>query len=399
MKKTLMMAMVVVLGFSFSAMGTDTRVLTLGDNNMVLLDDANIWLFPSRIFEYPNLAVGEFGNPEDDFTQFGVHWKFGSSNPIVVGTYFTDLPAWDPQNLYRTDGDLIPFDSSLWDNRRIDFFYGNELSRFNLGMRMSLTQSSQVHDIAGPPSDQSKESFSYVDFGFSATALSGMWDVALNLAKGSWTDRGEDGLIQSDADGFYDISIVGRCFREFGADYTLVPHVGLYRSKRGVEIYDTIDSTIKKTESTINLGCGLNYTPTRNVLAVADFGFMHTTWKQEILEILIPAQAVEEGEEETLTTIPYFKIGFDADVFKWMDVRFGATSFWNKEVDKDRDAGNKSTYKWAENNTYLGFGFHWNRLRIDTYTDPDLFLRGFDFINGKGTGSDMNFQISAVYEM
>ncbi|MCK4632022.1 MAG: hypothetical protein KAT79_02060, partial [candidate division Zixibacteria bacterium] len=224
MKKTLMMAMVVVLGFSFSAMGTDTRVLTLGDNNMVLLDDANIWLFPSRIFEYPNLAVGEFGNPEDDFTQFGVHWKFGSSNPIVVGTYFTDLPAWDPQNLYRTDGDLIPFDSSLWDNRRIDFFYGNELSRFNLGMRMSLTQSSQVHDIAGPPSDQSKESFSYVDFGFSATALSGMWDVALNLAKGSWTDRGEDGLIQSDADGFYDISIVGRCFREFGADYTLVPH-------------------------------------------------------------------------------------------------------------------------------------------------------------------------------
>ena len=34
----------------------------------------------------------------------------------------------------------------------------------------------------------------------------------------------------------------------------------------------------------------------------------------------------------------------------------------------------------------------------DTYTDPELFLNGFDFISGNGSG-DMNFQLSATYEM
>ena len=54
--------------------------------------------------------------------------------------------------------------------------------------------------------------------------------------------------------------------------------------------------------------------------------------------------------------------------------------------------------RFPENQTYLGFGFHWNRLHIDTYTDPEIFLNGFDFISGDGPG-DMNFRISAVYEM
>jgi hypothetical protein len=59
----------------------------------------------------------------------------------------------------------------------------------------------------------------------------------------------------------------------------------------------------------------------------------------------------------------------------------------------------ETTEKEAENQTYLGFGFHWGRLHIDTQTDPDLFLRGFDFITGNGGGSDMNARISAVYEL
>ena len=53
--------------------------------------------------------------------------------------------------------------------------------------------------------------------------------------------------------------------------------------------------------------------------------------------------------------------------------------------------------KYAANETYLGFGFHWKRLHIDTYTAPELFLDGFNFISGGDV--DMNFRISAVYEM
>ena len=54
MQKTLMILIAVaVLGGS--TLATETRVLTMGDNNMILLDEANIVLFPSRLIDYPNL--------------------------------------------------------------------------------------------------------------------------------------------------------------------------------------------------------------------------------------------------------------------------------------------------------------------------------------------------------
>ena len=76
----------------------------------------------------------------------------------------------------------------------------------------------------------------------------------------------------------------------------------------------------------------------------------------------------------------------------------GASSDWiirKQEIGSDVEQKDK----YAANDTYLGFGFHWGRLHVDTETDPDLFLRGFDFITGNGGGNDMNARISVVYEL
>jgi len=99
------------------------------------------------------------------------------------------------------------------------------------------------------------------------------------------------------------------------------------------------------------------------------------------------------------TSVPYFKLGLDAQVFDWMDVRLGATSFWQWYKDEYNSLTYSSEYKssYADNQTYLGFGFHWGNLHVDTYTDPQLFLEGFNFISG-GT-QNMNFQFSAAYDL
>jgi len=384
-----------------SSFATDTRTLTMGDNNLVLLDDANIWLFPSRVFEYPNLAVGEFSNQADnDFTQFGIHWKFGSDNPMVFGTYFTDLPAAVPTDLIG--GALVPFDFDLFDNRRIDFFYGNELGDFKFGSRFSIYHSGQEYDEATPAVDQSKESFGYYDFDFGLTSGSGSWDLAVNVAFGSWTDEGPDGQTETDADGFTDISALGRYFWQRGPDYTFIPHVGFFHAKRGI-VNNIVDLDPGTTEDLVDnytltgfdLGLGMNYTPASQVLAVCDFGFLYEKWNHEREDNL----AATTGEETiSARSLPYFKIGLDADVFKWMDIRLGATSYWTAFSDEDKGANNEFKTNSADNDTYLGFGFHWGRLHVDTYTDPQLFLNGFDFISGDG-GGDMNFRISALYEM
>ncbi|MFQ6009419.1 MAG: hypothetical protein ACE5K8_10775, partial [Candidatus Zixiibacteriota bacterium] len=102
-----------------------------------------------------------------------------------------------------------------------------------------------------------------------------------------------------------------------------------------------------------------------------------------------------EASEKTLT-IPFFKAGADLKVFDWMDLRLGATSNWDRYT-RENDAGDKFLRNYANNATYLGFGFHWGDLHVDTYTDPELFLNGFNFITGQQ--SNMNFQISALYEI
>ena len=115
-----------------------------------------------------------------------------------------------------------------------------------------------------------------------------------------------------------------------------------------------------------------------------------------------PAGAGSADWTTTDIVFPYWSIGFDADVFKWMDLRMGATSQWISEKNERGTfiaVSEVEKIKWAANQTYLGFGFHWGRLHVDTETDPDLFLRGFDFITGKGTGTDMNARISVVYEL
>ena len=154
MKRLLIISFALAL-MAASAMATDTRVLTMGDNNTVLLDEANIWMFPSRLYEYPNLAVAEFGIENDDFNQFGVHWKFGTDRPFILGTYFTNESP-----LYSY---WVPFDWDLLDNRRIDLFYSRPLGGYNFGMRLGLTHSGQSVEATD---DQRKESFRYYELNF-----------------------------------------------------------------------------------------------------------------------------------------------------------------------------------------------------------------------------------------
>lgn len=396
MRRTAILTLALLLMIGASAMATDTRVLTMGENNLIVTDDANIWLFPSRVFEYPNLAIAEFSG--DAFTQFGIHWKFGSDNPLVLGTYFTDLGPAVPTDLIG--GALVPFDFALLDNRRIDLFYGNEISDFKFGTHFAYYKSGQEVDAAA---DQTKESFGFYDFTFGLTPQSGNWDLAVNAGFGSWTDEDADGATETEADGFTNFEVLGRYLWERSPDYTFVPHVGFFYAKRGIidnVIGDGDPATVndrsdKYTLTGFDAGFGINYTPASNVLAVCDFGFLYEKWKHEIDEVL-PA-AFNNELTYTVKALPYFKIGLDADVFKWMDVRFGATSYWVSDNDKDDNANAEFKRSFADNDTYLGFGFHWKRLHIDTYTDPQLFLDGLNFISGSDV--DMNFRISAVYEM
>jgi hypothetical protein len=425
-----------------SAMATETRTMVMGDNDMIIVDDGNIFRFPGRTVNYPNLAVGEF-DVSNDFSKFGINWQFGDESPFVVGTYFSTMgpvvPAW-------TDGSaMFSWDGPFAQNRRIQLVGGKGLDLFNMGWKIELAKSSWEVEATETDSTStsrdvnlSKESLREIVFGFGLTeAATGKWDVALNILFGTWTNEDVAGNAEYKPDGYSDIWLEGRYFLVRSPKITLVPHIMVGKGKRGLEQYNewyeldtsgnpggdptTLDLTATHKSTMFDLGIGMNYTSGPNLLAVCDFGIMYTKVDDEgdystVMETDSLVYVGEIGDDwdnsDKGWVFPYFKIGMEAQVFKWMDIRMGATSYWVSDTQDEAMTSSRltgpgaypsttSTTKrsFANNETYLGFGFNWNRLYIDTYTDPQLVLDGFNFISGSTDARNMNWRVSVLYEM
>ena len=393
-----------VLLITASVYGTHTRVLTMGDNNMILLDDANVSMFPSRLLDYPNIAVAEFGS--NDMMDLGVHWKLDKDKPYVLGTYLHNNSA--------TLHSYSPVGPPEGKNKRIDLFYARELGGHKAGFHFGLHHSSDVDD---KPTDKSEMAMSIWNFDFGLTPAGDKIDVSAGIEMMTFSNKGtRPDSVQYDAQkpagnmAFYG---QGRMFHKMNSQCTVIPHAKLRFGKFEYEDYGLeyknnawgtkLYQTVKNSIFEFDLGVGLEFTPATNVLAVMDFGVLYDAVTEETMTpaipaippdtVTIPAKTVEVKDKTF--TLPYFKIGFDADVFHWLDVRFGATSYWQTDTHEEDTATDRK--KYPENSTYLGMGFHWNRLHVDAQVKPQLILNGFDFIGGQGTG--MNLRVSAVYEM
>jgi len=415
MRKNILIPLLALVLLSSSALATDTRVLTMGNNNMVLLDEANITIFPSRVYEYPNLAIGQFNN--NDFQEFGVHWKFGKDNPWVLATYFAKYQIGLPMGYYN-NAPFGYFTSGLGTtNKRMDVYYGrpNIIANHNFGFHFGYTRASYEYDDTTGTSNYKEKLHNY-EFGVGLTEASGKYDIAAYVALGGWTDEGLDttypggvptitAVEQSKPDGYLELGADFRRFSQIDPEWTAIFHGSLFYSKHGEKDNGAdgdwatkADLVTKDTWFSFDAGVGANWTPATNVLVVGDVGLAFSKIKRELSwTVNYSDPAGSQDMSYTDWVVPYWSIGFDADVFKWMDVRMGATSWWLVEKHEVTDVYTEKG-KGALNDTYLGFGFHWNRLHVDTQTDPDLFLRGFDFISGNG-GGDMNLQLSVLYEL
>ncbi len=412
MKKAIIFALALVTLMSISAMATDTRTMVMGNNNNIMLDDANVGLYPSRIVNYPNLATGEMTDlfsGSDVLYNVGVNWKFGEEKPWVLGTYFSTVGDFLPIDYYgdlMMDWDELGYlrdyfgfypDAAAKANalaympiaRSFELIYGRTLGSYNFGFSFGYNHSSFKSETEG---NDFNESFSTYEFGVGITPVAGNWDVAAKFALGSWTDEDSDGEVETKPDGFSDISLMGRLFHKMNNTVTLVPHAGVSFGSRGVDANEDFYgfADYKLTRTMFEVGCGMNYTPVTNVLAVLDFGFQYEKikWEDDVT-----ADSIAEGSD-AWTNFPYFRLGVEGEVFSWLDARMGVTSEWaNFKVEDAFKAGD------IINQTYLGAGFNFNRLHIDTYMDPEILMDGFNFISGSNDAEDMNFQVSILYEM
>lgn len=454
MKKIAICSFVLVMLLSAASFATSTRTWVMGDNDRIMVDDGNIFRYPGRTFNYPNLALGEFS--DGDFDNFGITWQFGEEKPWVLGTFVSTWPYYGPVGydgsplalfggyyyMSPTDRHNSAAQSSeeLYNYGypyRIQMLYARQFSGYNFGFGLDATRASwemdQAADSVSPsivvPSDKSKQTFSQYTFHVGLTeATSGQWDVAAYYTTGSWTNENFEGKKLTEPNGFYEFGVTGRYFYVMNPKVTLVPHGEFTLGKRGVDshidpYYGSIgyydeDSlwTVEDNGTMIDLGVGLNYTTGPKMLAVLDFGFDLQQYKRKYSghsfeDYYDPSEgntANFTGEDKwSFMMLPYMKIGFEGEVFPWMDVRAGGTTqLWVNKVKRESEVYFDYSDDWPynfsidepQNDTYLGAGFHFGRLHLDTYMDPAILTNGLYFINGTET-NNLNWSVSMLYEL
>ncbi|MEW5924822.1 MAG: hypothetical protein AB1746_12635 [Candidatus Zixiibacteriota bacterium] len=415
MKRVLTFTLFIFLVTFAACFATQTRTMTMGDANMIVHDDNNIWMFPSTLYDYPEVAIGEFGNYywyEGYYGQFynlGLHYKFGEKNPFILALYFDtqqpypDFPYW-----------LTSFYEEAVSNNRINLFYSRMLGENKFGFHFGYLHGAYTADIDsldfwGPDMTEQKTNGYQFDLGL--TMNQGKVDLAAGVAFLSWTDKYENGHDITKPDGNMEFYFQGRYFHEIDQKMTVVPHGKFTYGKVANKYfddydldtdYDVVTDKYEEKYMIFDAGIGLNYTPATGILAVGDIGVALESEKDKDQTLEDDDTWTVYEEKYTWFTLPYFKIGLDAVVFNWMDLRMGATSYWTNEkytedVPASTPYSNEEKWNYVWNQTYLGAGFHWGNFIIDTWINPEIVLNGFNFISGES--QEMNYQVSFKYNM
>lgn len=360
------------------AMASDTRVTTMGEVNNIVKDEANIWLYPHTLIDYPKLFNAEYSSGAD-FSSVGIHLPLSEgTSPKVLGFYFYEnaptLFGVDPntgivlfnQPTHHLNGSILP-------NHRLSAFYVQNIGGGPIGFNLDYTKASQESDVDGDATEVSNYSIDFLASGRVTEKI----EIATGLSFWSYKDidaAGDDTTNTTSGNLLY--QLYGRYWLAARGKIVPVFHGGM------AQLTQTINAA-EYSDLMIELGLGLNYESREDVLIVTDFGFMYISEKTTI----DTASATNSN-----FVLPYFRAGIDAKVFKWMDFRVGVSSFWNSE--KYEGVAN---YSYVNTNTYLGAGFHWGDLIIDAQIQPEFLTNGPYFISGENTAGGIASRISATY--
>ncbi len=364
MKRVVWGILVVLL--AFTTMASATRVTTMGGINHIVKDPANIVIYPQTLVDYPDqmwLEINSAGN----LHSLGAHYGIGSS---FLGLYFTT------DNLTSTYAPGVPSNLGGTYNtyhQKINLFYARMLGEMPIGAQLSLYGDSHNVDKSTAPKDESVESVMGLGIDAGASFME-VIDAYFTFQTVSWTYEAADGKMITEPNGNMIIGFGGRMWLEMSDTYTLVPYASLTLSGEGRK--DSSKVEVKKSTTTINLGVGDNINVAENVMVVSDIGISFAPSKTETTT---PDTSLTSKRSNT--SIPYFRIGLEAGLTSWMDIRFGAFKGWQGRTDED-NAGDKKSWGWADTNLYLGAGFHFNNFVIDAQVNPGFVTRGPYILSG-----------------
>ncbi len=384
MKRLLLCTLALTLGFALMASATDTRVITLGQANMIIPDEANIFLFPSTLNMYKGLALAEVN--ASGLNRLGIHYDFGEGKGIVG--FYVDQNAMP---LFFTPQQVNPPTTTGGIDNRLNLFYARNFGEIPFGLYFTMYHDS--YKTEGNPADKSEQS--NTDFGLVlGVTLIEKLEIAAMIDLLSWTNKDANGDDLYKPKSNMSFGVKARCWHEFTEEVDFVPHLAFDYISHGYEQPNTTEYTEKTME--FDLGWGVNIRPEERILVLFDLGIVYEGETDETT----PQTGTASESKHTWTHLPYFRIGLEGHVTKWWDVRLGATKIWEgHQMETGTNPTVTNSYGGSATTTYLGSGVHFGNLAVDFHINPDFVLNGPYFITGAQSNppSQMAYQASIKY--
>jgi hypothetical protein len=343
------------------------RLIALGGDPRLLLDDGNVFVYPATSLEWPRLEVALFAD------WAGVLYPLSSGQ--ALGLFFNrPTPQLERFSAYLTQegsAALQELEPRPW----VDVLYGLRL-RPHLHLGLSGLFAYDKRALA-----DRKASASSADLRLGlrlGRPGNGLLDLTLGLLRRRLADTsfGRERRQQTSGQGYL-LEVRGRW--PLNRNLSLLPALSLESDAYAL-------SPDRREQRFLYLGLGLNASPAPGVLAIAGLHARHerTQWR-------LPAQPLQE---ESLLLVPIWVVAGEAQVGSLL-FRLGL----RHENQLVRRAGPRveSQDFDAVLKTHLGLGLEFGPLLLDGLLERDFLRDGPHFIGGSRHGGGILSRLSLTY--
>jgi len=396
--KTVIVTILMLL-FITVAFASESRVISMGGVYGFLRDDTDVMRYPGTIHSYNRLVFAEMRSWNNKS-----NWSIGGNIPFytnVFGFRFnvpTDLGLYDfdyNDGLYR-----------YWDDidmdHKINFIFGF-MDNFGVGLSMAMDQASKTIQVYY---DEEEEEIIELEQKMDALLLEFMGgysneilDIGLTLQLPTSTLENEYNLDKGELSGLL-LGLNCRYFVIEETNFSLMTILDFKLSNTSFEFKEYFDDTLYSTNKddhsllALSFGIGINYQINDNnllVLGLKPLGMTKTTHEEEYL--LIDTDKEVTKIEQTITTLPEYRVGLESRISSWLTGRVGAYQQYhfigyeeNFTLGDESYLIEKYSYYESNFNVSIGFAVNFRNFTIDGVLSDSFFFDGPNFIGGKSNG-------------
>ncbi|MBW6515324.1 MAG: hypothetical protein K0B81_01745 [Candidatus Cloacimonetes bacterium] len=394
--KTLVVNLFMLL-FITLAFASESRMFSMGSVYGFLRDDTDVMIYPGSIHRYNRLVFAEMRSWNNKS-----NWSVGGNIPFYTNVFGFRFNVPTELDLYDFDYDSGPYRD--WDvidmDHKINFIFGF-MDNFGLGFGMAMDQANYTLQVY-------EEEGSIIELEFSIDALllefmggysNEMFDLGLTMQLPNGILENEVSLDKGELSGLL-LGLNGRYFIIDEDNVSMMTILDIKLSNTSFEFKHYDEDTLFYTEKDdhsllgVSFGIGINYQINDNnllVLGLKPLGMTKTAHEEEYL--LINADKEVTKIEQTITTLPEYRVGLESRISSWLTGRVGAYQQYHFiGYEKNFTYGDQSylieKYSYYESNfnVSIGFAVNFRNFTIDGVLSDSFLFDGPNFIGGKSNG-------------